>query len=173
MLALLSPAQAQDKFAPHAQEIKALHADYIRAQQAALIPVYKAYLEKLAQLRKLYFAQGDSQSVSILDKEITRISNEATSEEASLNSSQPVPIEIVSALYGNLQKGAKPANVTSVIKKAYEQGQTSVVVNNGLAGKDPAPLVVKAIKVTYLVGTVKQEKIFPEGHVLNFVEDLR
>lgn len=69
-------------------------------------------------------------------------------------------IEIRKAVYGNLDNDKQTADITEAVAAMVKSGKTAIVASNGLAGKDPAPNIVKSLQLTYAIeGAEKTVKV--------------
>jgi hypothetical protein len=83
---------------------------------------------------------------------------------------------IVSATYGAPAKNLV-IDVSDEIRSALAGGSPTKKLRDsqegGTGGVDPAPFVTKVTTITFKIGGVEKKKSFPEGHVLNFKDDLQ
>lgn len=64
---------------------------------------------------------------------------------------------------------------TEFVRKALRSGKPTVDLRGATIcpGIDPAPLTHKKTVVTYTVNGLQREKIFPDGTIVNFKDDLQ
>ncbi len=99
-----------------------------------------------------------------------RVSDTANFSRSELVASQPASgrkLTIVKAGYG---AGDKTADVTEKVRAAANGSSLSIVADNRLAGSDPAPNVVKELRVEYSLEGRTQTATVKEGETLQIGE---
>ncbi len=154
-------------------ELNNMREDYLRDRQRALIPTLKNYILKLNSQKKLYEIQGNKAAEAIIEREISRTSDELSAANTAITSNERLQLVILSATYGDF-KNKHLVDVMKAIRKSWTSGAKDVAINNDKIadGIDPAPGVSKELKLTYSINGRKKEKTFPENYNLNFDDDL-
>ncbi|MFO7976802.1 MAG: family 16 glycoside hydrolase [Candidatus Hydrogenedentota bacterium] len=75
-------------------------------------------------------------------------------------------VVIQKALYGDLPGGASK-DVTAKVAQMVESGAMAIGASNGNFGGDPAPNIVKQLRIDYTVNGVEHSKVVREGQTLN------
>lgn len=81
----------------------------------------------------------------------------------------PRKLVILRAVYGLLEDPQRTVDVTSQVSRMVENNSLSVLASNHLAG-DPAPYIVKKLRVDYTLDGFPGTKIVNEGEVLDIPE---
>lgn len=79
------------------------------------------------------------------------------------------PLKIVKAVYGVLGDPKRCVDVTEHLRRMVKGGVLAVRASNEIAG-DPAPFVVKQLRVEYEIGGARHVKVVREGDLLTIPE---
>ena len=85
-------------------------------------------------------------------------------------STKKLAIELIRAVYGQEGNPKKQMGVQSIIQNKINQREYEFVMNNQIAGKDPANGVVKTLELTYKLNGQTHTKKVRENQTLSFFE---
>ncbi len=74
-------------------------------------------------------------------------------------------VEIIEAVYGDLPDGEQ-SNITHLVARQVRQGRDAILASNNIAG-DPAPGIVKQLRIDYTVDGVPGSRTVSEGESLS------
>ena len=161
----------QDAGTEDPPELAALQEQNVRNLERASIPILREYLQGLEGLEQEYTRERKFDAITLVQaegKEVQRQIDEATK---AADMSRPVAeFLILSASYGAAPRWL---DVAAQIRKAWRTGQATMVLNTDTYRGDPAPYVPKQTKIVYSINGKREEKFSPEGHVLNFNDELK
>ena len=87
----------------------------------------------------------------------------------------PGDVEILSARFGSSEKPKagldRTVDLTDKLKSMVREGHLSVIADNGLAGRDPAFMVVKEMRVDYTLDGKLRHTVVQEGETLTLPEE--
>ena len=85
-------------------------------------------------------------------------------------STKKLAIELIRAVYGQAGNPKKQMGVQSIIQNKINQREYEFVMNNQIAGKDPANGVAKTLELTYKLDGKTHSKKVRENQTLSFFE---
>ena len=87
------------------------------------------------------------------------------------NQSHPAEVRILRAEYGVFADSAESwSDVTTNVQALVAAGTHAIPAGNALAGDDPAPMIVKELRVQYRLQGLEKTEAVDEGSVLNLPE---
>jgi len=138
----------------------------ILARQSAGLPLW---VEQLQSADKDRFALGLRVARELGGPEVAKaLVAELGKVPPPAKQQAPRVLAIKKAQYG---AGGQWADVTGMLVAAVSNNSLSIEASNGLAG-DPAPNVVKELRVTYSLGGEEHSAVVPEGQTLHVGEVL-
>ena len=170
--ALLAFAQNTPPINP--PELATIREEHLRSMQRVAIPVLSAYARQLESQKSVFTRQGKLNAALAVDNELKEVTQQLqAANAASARTGATMQLTILSASYGSPAK-KRVADITKNIRKALEAGTPTIKLTtaDGAAGVDPAPFTLKETTITYTINGQRKQKTFPEGHKLNFKEEL-
>jgi hypothetical protein len=85
-------------------------------------------------------------------------------------STKKLAIELIRAVYGQEGNPEKQMGVQSIIQNKINQREYEFVMNNQVAGADPANGVVKFLELSYKLNGKTYTKKVRENQILSFID---
>ncbi len=82
-------------------------------------------------------------------------------------------LSIVKALYGVKGDSARQVDLKAVLQQMADNDINMILVDNSLAGKDPAPSIRKSLELEFTRNDKRTSKSIPEGHKIDFGTEAR
>ncbi|MEZ0387491.1 MAG: hypothetical protein ACAI34_10515 [Verrucomicrobium sp.] len=152
-----------------------LREGYLRAMQRASIPVLAEYVRQLESEKSALTRQGKLDQVQAVEAELGDAASQLkVAKEAVARPGAVLRLTILSGRYGDFATG-RVVDITKTLREALDARSLGISLHRDGAAKgiDPAPLVAKQTSIVYSINGERKEKVFAEGHNLNFKSDLQ
>lgn len=169
---LPSFANAQSSESP---ALVSLREGHLRAMQRVSIPVLAEYVRQLESEKSALTRQGKLDQAQAVEAELGDAANQLrVAKEAVARPGAVLRLTILSGRYGDFAT-ERVVDITKTLREALAARSPGITLHRDGAAKgiDPAPLVAKQTSIVYSINGERKEKVFPEGHNLNFKSDLQ
>jgi hypothetical protein len=156
-------------------ELQTRRLEHLRAMQKASVPLLTNYQKSLQGLKEQFTRQGKLEAALAVDKELKTVTSELESATATAQGnvhSLQAPLTIVSATYEGPEPGQK-FDATKRLQKVFDEGKGSTTIKEVVGAADPAPFKKKTMTIEYSINGQVKKKVYGQGGMINFREDLK
>jgi hypothetical protein len=164
---------AQNSTTPDPPELINLREQNNRDLQRVSVPILQQYLLNLDHLEEQLTRDGRFDALAAVQTETQDVQKQIVDATNAADLTRPASTElaILSATYG-----VQPitVDVTKQLRMALNGAHPTTTLSNEAFGNvDPAPGSTKQTKIVYAINGTRKEKLFAEGHSLNFHDELQ